>query len=83
MSVIENGEYAGMPLGEMLAHMPIYKGKACEQFEFFPILIKLIDASSNLSVQVHPADEYALDNEGQYGKSEMWYVVEASEGAGV
>ena len=83
MSVIENGEYAGMPLGEMLAHMPIYKGKACEQFEFFPILIKLIDASSDLSVQVHPSDEYALANEGQYGKSEMWYVVEASEGAGV
>ena len=83
MSVIENGEYAGMPLGEMLAHMPIYKGKACEQFEFFPILIKLIDASSDLSVQVHPSDEYALANEGQYGKSEMWYVVEANEGAGV
>ena len=83
MSVIENGEYAGMPLGEMLAHMPAYKGGACGQFEFFPILIKLIDAKTNLSVQVHPSDEYALASEGQFGKSEMWYVVEAREGAGV
>ncbi len=83
LSVIENGEYEGMPLGDLLEHMPIYKGKKCEQFEFFPILIKLIDAKTNLSIQVHPSDEYALDNEGQYGKSEMWYIVDAQEGSGV
>ena len=47
MSVIENGEYAGMPLGELLEHMPLYKGEKCGQFEFFPILIKLIDAKTN------------------------------------
>ena len=83
MSVIENGEYAGMPLGELLEHMPIYKGEKCEQFEFFPILIKLIDAKTNLSIQVHPSDEYALAHEGQYGKSEMWYIIDAEEGSGV
>lgn len=45
------------------------------------ILIKLIDAKDNLSVQVHPDDEYALGNEGDFGKTEMWYVLEAEEGA--
>ena len=58
-------------------------GKACEKFEFFPSLVKLIDAADNLSVQVHPSDEYALKNEGQYGKTEMWYIVGADSGAGI
>ena len=58
-------------------------GKNAEKFEFFPTLTKFIDAREKLSVQVHPSDEYALKNEGQYGKSEMWYVVEADEGAGL
>ncbi|MBR5242071.1 MAG: class I mannose-6-phosphate isomerase [Clostridia bacterium] len=51
-------------------------GKNCEKFEFFPVLTKFIDAKEKLSVQVHPDDEYALKNEGQYGKTEMWYVVD-------
>lgn len=55
---------------------------ACE-FEAFPMLIKFIDARDDLSVQVHPSDEYALANEGSYGKTELWYVVEADEGAGI
>lgn len=58
-------------------------GTACRGFEFFPVLTKFIDAKEKLSVQVHPSDEYALANEGQYGKSEMWYVVDAEEGAGL
>lgn len=58
-------------------------GKRAEKFEFFPTLTKFIDARENLSVQVHPSDEFALKNEGQYGKSEMWYVVSADEGAGL
>lgn len=53
------------------------------EFPFFPVLIKLIDAQSNLSVQVHPSDDYALQNENSFGKTEMWYVVEADEGAGI
>ena len=52
-------------------------GKNCEKFEFFPVLTKFIDAREPLSVQVHPDDAYALVNEGQYGKTEMWYVVDA------
>ena len=46
-----------------------------------PILVKLIDARDKLSVQVHPNDEYALANEGEYGKTEMWYVVDCEEDA--
>ena len=58
-------------------------GKRCAEFESFPVLTKFIDAKDNLSVQVHPSDDYALVHEGQYGKSEMWYVVAAEEGAGL
>ncbi len=58
-------------------------GKRAERFEFFPVLTKFIDANEKLSVQVHPDDTYALANEGMYGKSEMWYVVDAEPGAGL
>ncbi len=58
-------------------------GTSCEKFEHFPTLTKFIDAREKLSVQVHPSDAYALENEGQYGKTEMWYVVEAEDGAGL
>lgn len=47
----------------------------------FPILIKFIDALKPLSIQVHPNDDYALKNEGDYGKTEMWYVLEAEKNA--
>ena len=58
-------------------------GTSCERFHAFPVLTKFIDAQDKLSVQVHPSDTYALENEGQFGKTEMWYVVEADEGAGL
>ena len=54
------------------------KGKDCQNF---PIMIKLIDAKDNLSVQVHPDDAYALKNEGELGKTEMWYIIDAEPGA--
>ena len=56
-------------------------GKKAAQFPYFPLLIKLIDAKDRLSIQVHPDDEYALKNEGEYGKTEMWYVVDCEEDA--
>lgn len=56
-------------------------GTACEPFEDFPMLIKLIDAKKDLSIQVHPSDAYALEHEGQYGKTEMWVVLDAEPGA--
>ena len=58
-------------------------GERAQKFGFFPTLTKFIDAREKLSVQVHPSDEYALKYEGQYGKSEMWYVVSADTGAGL
>lgn len=58
-------------------------GKNCEGFPFFPMLAKFIDAKQDLSVQVHPSDEYALKNENSFGKTEMWYIVEAEKGAGI
>ena len=56
-------------------------GTNCGKFKEFPILIKLIDAKDNLSVQVHPDNDYAMRVEGEYGKTEMWYVVDCDEGA--
>ena len=58
-------------------------GENVKKFPFFPVLIKFIDAKQNLSVQVHPSDSYALKNENSFGKTEMWYIVEAEEGAGI
>ena len=52
-------------------------------FPFFPVLIKLIDSESNLSVQVHPSDDYALSHENQFGKTEMWHIIQAKPGAGL
>ena len=79
LSVIENGTFAGKTLKSVLT--PAMLGKNAAHFPFFPVLIKLIDAKDNLSVQVHPSDDYAMKNEGEYGKTEMWYIVEAEEGA--
>ena len=58
-------------------------GENVKGFPFFPVLIKFIDAKQNLSIQVHPSDDYALKNENSFGKTEMWYIVEAEEGAGI
>ena len=71
----------GTPLPEWLAAHPEAKGTHCEKFEMFPVLIKLIDAKDNLSIQVHPSDRYALAHENQYGKTEMWVVLDAEPGA--
>lgn len=81
-SVIENGEFAGKTLSEYInENGKGVLGTNCARFEYFPILIKLIDAKDNLSVQVHPDNEYAMRVEGEYGKTEMWYIVDCEEGA--
>lgn len=81
-SVLANGPCAGMTLAAYLEKAgKDALGTACESFENFPMLIKLIDAKKDLSIQVHPSDEYALANEGQYGKTEMWVVLDAEPGA--
>lgn len=81
-SIIAEGEYEGKTLNEYIEWEGKKKlGRNCAKFKDFPILIKFIDAKDNLSIQVHPDDEYAQQNEGQYGKTEMWYIVSCEEGA--
>ncbi len=81
-SVIENGEYAGLALDEYIEKQGReVLGTDCSKFDRFPVLIKFIDAKQDLSIQVHPSDAYALKNENQYGKTEMWYVLDAEKGA--
>lgn len=80
-SVIRNGPLAGRVLGEVIAECggnfiaPDYAGAS------FPLLIKLIDAADRLSVQVHPDDACAARAGQGCGKTEMWYILEADEGA--
>jgi mannose-6-phosphate isomerase len=84
ISVVANGFLKGNNLEELIE---IYMGDlvgelAYERFGIqFPLLIKYIDAKDKLSIQVHPNDELARERHGAFGKSEMWYVIYADEGA--
>ena len=81
-SRIKNGKYAGKTLQEYIdMEGREVLGTHCRRFRDFPILTKFIDAKDNLSIQVHPDNRYALKNEGQYGKTEMWYVMDAGKEA--
>ncbi len=81
-SMIANGAHAGKTLPQFIAEQGKQAlGTNCRRFRDFPILIKFIDAKDNLSIQVHPDNRYALKNEGQYGKTEMWYVMDAGKDA--
>lgn len=81
-SIVRNGKFAGMTLQQAIESWgKAALGKKAADFSYFPILIKLIDAKDRLSIQVHPDDEYAMFHEGEYGKTEMWYVVDCDEGA--
>ncbi|MFW5780241.1 MAG: type I phosphomannose isomerase catalytic subunit [Bacillota bacterium] len=81
-SYIMNGSLKG-ELKRVLEKQPDLMGKRGMKYSSFPLLIKLINARSNLSIQVHPDDKYALINEGQFGKSEMWYICEAKDDAAI
>ncbi len=82
LSVIDGGALGGVTLAEYLAENPAALGSACPTAEL-PVLVKLIDAADDLSVQVHPNDEQARAWEGQNGKTEMWYVMEAEPNASI
>ena len=82
-SLVSGGEFDGMTISQ---YIKANGGEECigtraAEFDFFPILIKLIDAKDNLSIQVHPNDEYAMRVEGEYGKTEMWYIVDCEDDA--
>lgn len=78
-SIIDSGIDKGKLLKNVAKKEDI--GFLASSFSFFPMLVKLIDAKDNLSIQVHPSDEYALKNENSYGKTEMWYIIEAEKNA--
>ncbi|MGD8190746.1 mannose-6-phosphate isomerase, class I [Brevibacillus ginsengisoli] len=79
-SVVREGKYQGVTLGELWSQHHELFGKA--KGEVFPLLTKILDANTDLSVQVHPADEYAKLNEnGELGKTECWYIIDCKEGA--
>ncbi len=82
LSMAATGIFAGMSLAEVLRRHPEFLGTHPAAENGLPILIKLIDAREDLSVQVHPDDEYARRYEdGQPGKTELWYVMDASKDA--
>lgn len=81
-SIVAEGPYKGMQFGHyvnMIGKQSL--GWKCQPFEMFPLLIKFLDAAKPLSIQVHPDDAYALPVEGEYGKNEMWYVIDCEPDA--
>ncbi len=79
-SVIANGKFTGKTLSDLLQICPEwFSGSYVSNF---PLLVKLLDSNDELSVQVHPDDEYAIRNEdGESGKTECWYIIESEPGA--
>lgn len=76
-SIIASGRHKGITFAEYLNIIGKNNwGWKCRSLDAFPILIKFIDAKGSLSVQVHPDDDYALMVENQYGKNEMWYIID-------
>ena len=84
ISIIENGELVGTSLEELIASDAIEvlgKGVVDRFGKKFPILIKFIDAKQDLSIQLHPNDALAKERHDSFGKTEMWYVMDADEDA--
>lgn len=83
-SVVAEGAYAGMTLGQLAESFgeELLGRNVIERHgRVFPILVKLIDAADNLSVQVHPDDTLAMRRNGTPGKTEMWYIIDSEPGA--
>jgi mannose-6-phosphate isomerase len=84
VSVVADGELAGERLDELLAQYKdeLVGEKVYEHFgNIFPLLVKFIDANDDLSIQVHPNDELAKKRHNSFGKTEMWYIIEADPGS--
>ena len=77
-STVVNGEFAGRTLTEVLELHPEFLGSKVDKRYGLPILVKFIDAKQSLSIQVHPEDAFARKHENDFGKTEMWYVLDAS-----
>ena len=84
MSVVENGIFKDITLENLVEKYgaELLGKDVSERFSGkFPLLIKYLDVNDRLSVQIHPSDDYALKVEGEFGKSECWYIIDASEDA--
>lgn len=84
MSVVENGIFKDVSLETLVEKYgaELLGKDVSERFSGkFPLLIKYLDVNDRLSVQVHPSDDYALKVEGEFGKSECWYIIDASDDA--
>lgn len=79
VSVVENGEFKGQKLDDLWKEHKELFGYPTEPV--FPLLIKILDAEDELSVQVHPDDAYGMKHEGELGKTECWYIIDAEPGA--
>lgn len=77
VGTISSGTYAGMPLNKLYEKEPQLFGNPSSPV--FPLLTKIIDATEDLSVQVHPDDVYGMKHENDLGKTECWYVIDADE----
>lgn len=80
MNIIADGEFAGLTMQEYIDKNG-FEVVTNKELDRFPLLIKFIDAEDNLSIQVHPDDEYGLLKANSLGKTEMWYVIDAKPGA--
>ena len=83
-SIIRNGEFAGKDLNSVIRQAParILGGKVARKYGgALPLLVKFIDAEKDLSIQVHPNDEMARREHGKFGKSEIWYIIDAKPGS--
>lgn len=80
-STVVNGEFIGKSLADVVKGYPELCGKNADNFSDFPILIKFIDAMDNLSVQVHPTDEYCKKTGRGQSKTECWYIIDCDEDA--
>ena len=84
LSIVENGEFKGKDLQELFDdekyRLKVF-GTHCKNLNRFPILAKFIDANKNLSIQVHPDNDYALKYENDSGKTEVWYVMDCKKDA--
>lgn len=84
VSVVDRGELKGLTLTELTRRFgaDLLGSYVADRYDNeFPLLVKFIDAAGDLSVQVHPGHELALSRHGCKGKTEMWHVIHASEGA--
>lgn len=83
-SVVATGKHKGLTFSKYIETVgKTVLGWKCSPLQSFPMLVKFIDAKGNLSIQVHPNDDYALEHENQYGKNEMWYVIDAKPDSGL